>query len=66
MAAQSIQTYQLVHGTADHVLRHDDGTGDGEHRAALSLRIIRISRHNCDVGAGEDEKLQSEITMRLW
>lgn len=30
-------TYQLVHGTADHVLGHDDGAGDGEDGAILVL-----------------------------
>lgn len=39
------EAYQLVHGTADHMLGHDDGTGDGEDGTMLALASISGGGH---------------------
>jgi len=37
------EPYQLVHGTADHVLGHNDGTGNREDRA---MRLLVLGGHS--------------------
>ena len=50
MQMAGLTTYQFVHGTADHVLGHDDGTGDREDGAmvGLSLRALSGGGHNAN------------------